>query len=209
MPLLARASACVVLLWACEINLLKAVSQWDSCLDAVNATHPAPRDCPWSNPLYVGVVLKMIFVIVLPPALLARWSLRRGTERARWPLVDRRFFVLSGALSLFLLGASVTWVASIPLTLAAINTALYQLYTPLTYVFSIPILREGLSASKSLGVVVALASVLNGKRHDELRRVLDARCNLSSDERRAKYANTDQPPAPTTTILKHAKPPSS
>lgn len=168
----------LVTLWACEINLMKAVNSWDPCLRASEPTPPPPalpprmplppspperrrrdRRCPWKHPVFVGVALKMVFVLVLPPALLVRWSQRRNKLPPR-PLVDRRFFVLSGALSFFLLGASITWVASIPLTLAAINSALYQLYTPLTYVFSIPILRERLSISKSLGVAFALCSVL-------------------------------------------------
>mmetsp|Transcript_45119 Transcript_45119/g.118344 ORF Transcript_45119/g.118344 Transcript_45119/m.118344 type:complete len:441 (-) Transcript_45119:305-1627(-) len=158
----------VIVLWASEINLMKSVATWDECLNSAQTaavappappTSPQAGSCPWKNPVFVGIALKMIFVLVLPPALCVRSRQLLG-ERQKRPLVDRRFFLLSGVLSLFLLGASVTWVASIPLTLATINTALYQLYTPLTYVFSIPILREGLSASKALGVLVALASVL-------------------------------------------------
>jgi len=40
------------------------------------------------------------------------------------------------------------------------NSALYQLYTPFTYIFSILLLREGISASKTIGVIVAVGSVL-------------------------------------------------
>lgn len=176
-----RAAALVagnIIMWASEINLMKDVKTWDPCLYALpppslppSLPPPPPRRpahsddggdhaaCPWSHPIFVGVALKMFFVLVLPPGLAALGWQRRH-EWPRRPLVDRRFFVLSLALACFMLGASVTWVASIPLTVPSINAALYQLYTPLTYVFSIPILREALSFSKALGVLLALASVL-------------------------------------------------
>ena len=133
----------VVALWASEINLMQAITSW--CTE--------PVVCPWKHPVFIGVALKMVFVLVLPPALAVRWRRQRQ-------LVDWRYFWLSGWLSLLLLGASVTWVASIPLTLPAINSALYQLYLPMTYVVSLPVLRERCSFSKSLGVLIALGGVL-------------------------------------------------
>lgn len=133
----------VVALWASEINLMRAIEGWCTEKDK----------CPWKHPIFLGVALKMVFVLVLPPALAVRWKRQRK-------LVDRRFFWHSGTLSFLLLGASVTWVASIPLTLPAINSALYQLYLPMTYVVSLPILRERCSSSKSVGVGFALGGVL-------------------------------------------------
>ena len=101
----------VVMLWTCELNLMKGVSKWEHC--NVNHFPPSPpaaptarldpEGCPWHHPVFVGTALKMVFVVLLPPALLARWCARRG-EIVRRPLVDRQFFLLSGVLALFLLG---------------------------------------------------------------------------------------------------------
>ena len=145
----------VVTMWACQIELLRDVKTWDGCDPAT-----AHRKCPWSNPIFVGCAVKMVFVATLPPALLVRRAQWRRCGHTSAPLIDRRFFWLSSVLTLFLLGTSITWVASIPLTLPAVNSALYQLYTPFTYVFSIPILREACSASKTIGVLLALCAVL-------------------------------------------------
>ena len=166
----------VVALWACEVNLLKSVKTWDDCQhepsppppsgEQLATTSQGPPPCPWSKPVFIGVALKMVFILVLPPALYVRASLLlanrgRGSQRQHsQPLVGARFFRLSGVLTIFLLGSSIAWVASVPLTDPAINTALYQLYTPLTYLFSIPILREAFSPFKSCGVVLAMVSVL-------------------------------------------------
>ena len=185
----------VIACWAGEINLMKAVSTWDPCLELPPAapsvpplqplppavpsvpplqplpppsvpplqpltpSPPEPARCPWKKSIWLGVALKMAFVWLLIPALAMRAYQRRGERHSR-PLVTRRFFLASGGLTVFLLGASITWVASIPLTLSSMNSALYQLYTPFTYVFSILLLREGISVSKTIGVIVAVGSVL-------------------------------------------------
>lgn len=99
----------VVALWSSEIELMGVIRNW--CTDETV--------CPWKHPIFLGVALKMVFVLFLPVALIVRWRRERK-------LIDRRFFLLSGFLSLLLLGASITWVASIPLTLPAINSALYR-----------------------------------------------------------------------------------
>ena len=49
----------VVALWASEINLMRAIEGWCTEKD----------ECPWKHPIFLGVALKMVFVLVLPPAL--------------------------------------------------------------------------------------------------------------------------------------------
>lgn len=165
----------VVVLWAVEINLMQEVKTWDPCLlsPPPPPTSVSPTACPWVGPFFVGISLKCIFVAALPITLLVRWAQRRrsGEEmllgshaedesRSRPLSLDCRIFGLSGALCLLVLGASFTWCASVPITSAAVNTALYQLSTPMVYLFSIPLLGEGLSVSKAAGVVFAFGGVL-------------------------------------------------
>ena len=159
----------MVALWAGEINLLKDVATWDGCMSVTRPPLPPPPSpflptvdrpaCPWKHTLFIGIALKMVFVVMLPLALFVRCR-QHAKSGSQVPLVSRRFFLLSAWLSLVLLGASVTWIASIPLTLGSFNTALYQLYTPFTYLLSIPLLREALSVSKILGVLLAMLSVV-------------------------------------------------
>ena len=136
-----------------------------------------PCSPPWNKPFAVGLGLKMLHVLGLPPALLVAWCQRR-TSQSTAPLVasDRKgsqtgvpvltplltpySLAATGLLGLAVQGSSVTWVVSLPLTSVSANSALYQTSCVFAYGLSLWLLRERLSCSKSIAVLVALAGVL-------------------------------------------------
>ena len=136
------------------------------------------EDChpTWHKPFFVGLALKSIWVLGLPIVLLWRHlcahgprasnspaaaaDTQRETSIARSLPLTKRTVLACAALTLFVQGASITWITSIPLTSASANSAIYQMSCPLAYLFSLPLLRdERLSLSKSLGVLLALGGV--------------------------------------------------
>lgn len=168
----------VVLIWAFELKVLQWVHR-DSCVPfppepppppaapAAPAHPPSPCHNIWDKPWCVGLALKALWALGLPPMLL------RHRYRAAPPLpgsltLSQRTVLACGGLTLLVQGASVTWIASVPLTSASLNSAIYQSSCALAYLFSLPLLKEEtLSASKSLAVALALggvALVLSAKR---------------------------------------------
>ena len=72
-------------------------------------------------------------------------------------------------MMLFTQSASATWIASLSLTAVSVNTAIYNVNPLLVYVFSVPILQESLSLTKTvavLGALVATTMVAQGTRYD-------------------------------------------
>jgi drug/metabolite transporter (DMT)-like permease len=161
----------VVIIWACEVKVLQWVHSNNACLDPPSPPAapppPAPPAAPpsgcqhleWDKPFCVGIALKAIWILGLPLVLLRR-RLIDAHPAGSLPL-SRRTIIACGGLTLLVQGASVTWVWSVPLTSASLNSAIYQSSCALAYVFSLPLLKEEyLSASKSLGVLLALGGVL-------------------------------------------------
>lgn len=60
----------------------------------------------------------------------------------------------------FVQAASVTWIASLPLTPISANTAIYQINPLLVYVFSIFLLHESISHYKLAAVLLAVVGVV-------------------------------------------------
>ena len=133
-----------------------------------NGCAPPHEDChpTWHKPFFVGLALKSIWVLGLPIVLLWRHlcahgprasnspaaaaDTQRETSIARSLPLTKRTVLACAALTLFVQGASITWITSIPLTSASANSAIYQMSCPLAYLFSL-LRDERLSLSKVWG----------------------------------------------------------
>lgn len=161
----------VVILWAIEIKLLQHIHN-AACkpgIAAVELIAPLPLPPPppplapcapqWNKPFAIGFALKSLFALFLPIALLWRRT-SYGTALPGSLRLTRHTVLCCGGLTLLVQGASVSWVASIPLTSASANSAIYQSSCALAYLFSLPLLKEEtLSASKSMAVLLAIGGV--------------------------------------------------
>jgi len=126
----------------------------------------------WNKPYAQAILLKSVWAITLPI-----WYALHTVQKAmqdeitfRRPLKPTWKVIFLGVIMmLFTQSASATWIASLSLTAVSVNTAIYNVNPLLVYVFSVPILQESLSLTKTvavLGALVATTMVAQGTRYD-------------------------------------------
>ena len=113
----------------------------------------------WAKPYFQAASLKSVWSLTLPV-----WMVLSKINQAfqdeitfRRPL-QPSFKVLTLCLMLTVLvqASSATWIASLDLTAVSVNSAIYNINPLLVYVFSIPILSEPPSVTKSSAVLLAM-----------------------------------------------------
>jgi len=130
-----------VLIWVTQAELLKTI-----------------HSDGWNKPYFQAVMLKSVWAFVLPI-----WYLSSTVHTAMQEEITFRrplqptFRVVSFSLLMMVLvlAASTSFIASLSLTSVSVNTAIYNVNPLIVYLFSIPLLGEKPSVTKSAAVVIA------------------------------------------------------
>ena len=131
-----------VLIWVCQAELLQTIHSES-----------------WSKPYFQAASLKSGWVVMLPIwFVLSKINEAKQDEITfRRPLrPSLKILGLSLGLTILVQASSATWIASLGLTAVSINSAIYNINPLLVYVFSIPILSERASVTKSFAVLIAM-----------------------------------------------------
>jgi len=152
-----------VFIWVCQAELLQTI--------AVES---------WSKPYFQAASLKSVWVLTLPiwyalTQFNATWQDEITFRRPLRP--SCRVVAFSLGLMVLVQSSSATWIASLTMTSVSINSAIYNVNPLLVYVFSIPLLKESCSFTKTSAVLLAMLGtsvVAVGDAHDEDRSLLPA-----------------------------------
>jgi len=114
----------------------------------------------WSKPYFLAASLKSAWALTLPIwMLLSKFNEAFQNEITfRRPLRPTlRIVLFCAMLTVLVQTSSATWISSLNLTSVSINSAIYNINPLLVYVFSIPLLRERPSVTKTGAVLLAMA----------------------------------------------------